>query len=166
MEWGGGGVESSRQPLPFTTGSDKQYNDDIYVVFLLNSFLCDSCISKTTRKTFTLCLTLCYSFRDRSLPESIKWFTEGQSFSQFNDIAPHPGSHPPPPFRGRHTERLRKRNNLLTAGGGLGCARSRIIRPQESLVLHKSFNTLWPPLSHANWHCLHLPLSQCKCQTG
>jgi hypothetical protein len=38
---------------------------------------------------------------------------------------------------------LRKIDNLLT-GGGKGWAWSRIIiRPQESLVLYKSFNTLW-----------------------
>jgi hypothetical protein len=59
------------------------------------------------------------------------------------------GSSPAPPLRsvsstGGHTGRLRKRDNLLTGGGrGRGrWARSWIIRPQESLVLYKSFNTL------------------------
>jgi hypothetical protein len=41
------------------------------------------------------------------------------------------------PGRG-HTGRMRKRDNLLTGEGG---ARSRIIRPQNILVLYKSFNT-------------------------
>jgi hypothetical protein len=60
---------------------------------------------------------------------------------------------PPPPsppspvsklYR-RHTGRMRKRDNLLTGhgGGGNGWARSRIIRPQESLGVYKSFKTLW-----------------------
>ncbi len=46
----------------------------------------------------------------------------------------------------RHTGRLRKRDNLADGRGGgwRGRAWSRIIRPQESLVLYKSFNTLWP----------------------
>ncbi len=46
----------------------------------------------------------------------------------------------------RHTGRLRKRDNLLTGEGGgweSGRALSRIIRTEESLVLYKSFNTLW-----------------------
>ncbi len=43
----------------------------------------------------------------------------------------------------RHTERLRKRDNLLIGEGGMGWARGQITRPQESLVLYKSFNTLW-----------------------
>ncbi len=45
---------------------------------------------------------------------------------------------------GRHSGRLRKIDNLLMAEGrGRGWARSRIIRPQESLVLYRSLNTLW-----------------------
>jgi hypothetical protein len=45
-----------------------------------------------------------------------------------------------------HTWRLRKREYLLTGDGGVGgrgLAWSRIIRPQESLVLYKSFNPHW-----------------------
>jgi hypothetical protein len=38
---------------------------------------------------------------------------------------------------------LRNRDNFLTGEGGRGWARSRIIQPQERLVLYKSFNTLW-----------------------
>ncbi len=43
------------------------------------------------------------------------------------------GSSPPPP----------PRDTLLTGEGGRGWARSQIIRPQEILVLYRSFNTLW-----------------------
>jgi hypothetical protein len=61
------------------------------------------------------------------------------------------GSTPPPPtllscqykLDQRPTARLRKRDNLLSQEGGRGWARSQIIRPQESLVLYKPFNTLW-----------------------
>ncbi len=64
-----------------------------------------------------------------------------------------PGSTPPPPFPAplalppslfdrRHTGRLRKRDNLLTAGWRCW-GRSQIIGRAESLVLDKSFNTLW-----------------------
>jgi hypothetical protein len=39
----------------------------------------------------------------------------------------------------RHTGRLRKRDDLLTGEVGKG----RVRRPQKSLVLYKSLNTLW-----------------------
>jgi len=42
----------------------------------------------------------------------------------------------------RHTGRRRKRDNLRTGEGG-GVGDCEIIRQQDSLVLHKSFNTLW-----------------------
>jgi hypothetical protein len=46
----------------------------------------------------------------------------------------------------RHTRKLRKRDNLLTGDVGEGWGvRNQIIRQRESLVLHKSFNTLCPP---------------------
>ncbi len=53
---------------------------------------------------------------------------------------------PLPPFPvsqldGRHTGRLRKRDNLLTGEEGKGVGPERIIRPQEIQVLYKSFNT-------------------------
>jgi hypothetical protein len=40
------------------------------------------------------------------------------------------------------TGRLTKRDKLLTGEGGKGYAWSRIMRPQESMVLYKSLNTL------------------------
>ncbi len=81
--------------------------------------------------------------------ERFNWFIEGQTFSRSFYFAPRPPPPPPPhsfPISNldrRHTGRLRKRDNLLKGEGGRGWARSRIIRPQESLVLYKSFNTLW-----------------------
>jgi hypothetical protein len=60
-----------------------------------------------------------------------------------SDSAPRP----PPPLSKLdrcHTGRLGKRGSLLSREtGGRGWAWSRIIRPQESLVLYKSFKTLW-----------------------
>ncbi len=54
----------------------------------------------------------------------------------------------PPPFVSLlgqwHTGRLRNIDNLLLGEGGRGWARSRIIQPQENMVLYKSFNILWP----------------------
>ncbi len=76
--------------------------------------------------------------------ESMEWPIEGQAFSRSYDSA-----RPPTPFRllsqqaTYSTRRLRKRDNLLTVERGRGRARSRIIRPKESLVLYKSFNTPW-----------------------
>ncbi len=61
------------------------------------------------------------------------------------ETAPQPPPSPPFPaisFR-PHTGGLRKRDKLLMGEGGRGWARSRIIRPQESLVLYKLFTTLW-----------------------
>ncbi len=50
------------------------------------------------------------------------------------------GSSPTPsPLDRRHTGRRRKRDNLLTVEGGRGRVRSRILWPQVSLVLYKSF---------------------------
>jgi hypothetical protein len=40
----------------------------------------------------------------------------------------------------RHTGRRRTRDNLLT---GEGVGEDPTIRPRESLVLYKQFNTLW-----------------------
>ncbi len=51
-------------------------------------------------------------------------------------------AHPFPPFPVNKLDRrqsLRKRDNLLPEEGGRGRPRSRIIRPQESLVLYESF---------------------------
>ncbi len=52
---------------------------------------------------------------------------------------------PPFPLRNlglRHTGGLRKRDNWLIGGGGWRW--SQLIRRRESLVLYKSFHTLWP----------------------
>jgi hypothetical protein len=146
-----------------TNPCDKQYNHDIYFVFLLNSSLCDSCISKTTRKTL------------RFVALSVILSGIGHYQRVLNDLQRARLSrslmillltHHLPSEGDTQKDWERETTCWRQRGVGLGCARSRIIRPQESLVLYKSFNTLWPPLSHANWHCLHLPLSQCKCQTG
>ncbi len=58
-------------------------------------------------------------------------------------------AHPLPPLPSEldrwHIGRLRKIDNLLPGEGrGKRVARRRIKRPQESCVLYKSFNTLWP----------------------
>ncbi len=57
--------------------------------------------------------------------------------------AVHPTPSPVGKLDWRHTEKLRKRDNLLTGAGGREWARSKIMRPEECLVLYKSFNTLW-----------------------
>ncbi len=82
------------------------------------------------------------------IPESIEWFIDGhgQAFSRSRsyDLAPFPPPSPVNMTDRRHTGRLRKRDNLLPGEGGKGgWARSWIIRPQESLILYKSFNALW-----------------------
>jgi hypothetical protein len=64
-----------------------------------------------------------------------------------DDLAPIPPLPPSPASKldRRHTRRLRKRDTLPKGRGeGRGCARSRIIRPQEGLVLYESVNTLCP----------------------
>jgi hypothetical protein len=63
----------------------------------------------------------------------------------------HIPSHPSPgtfmqkagPATYRNTEKERQLADADGRGGGRGWARSRIIRPQESLVLYNSFNILW-----------------------
>jgi hypothetical protein len=82
--------------------------------------------------------------------ESIGCFictVEGQAFLRSCDSVPppQPTSSPSPAneLDQRHIGRLRKRDNLLTEEGVRGRVRSRIIRPQQSLVLYKSFSSLW-----------------------
>jgi hypothetical protein len=63
-------------------------------------------------------------------------------------------AHLPPPLPVSQLDRrgtggLRKRGNLMT---GEGWAWSRIIRPQESLALCKSFNPLWVIVSNLQVH--------------
>ncbi len=78
-----------------------------------------------------------------TLSESLARFKEGQAFSCSCDLAPRPPPLPSVSLTGDIcTGRLRKRDNLLTGEGVRGQAKSRIIRPQESLVLDESFNTL------------------------
>ncbi len=57
-------------------------------------------------------------------------------------LAPRP---PPPPTVSStgDTYEIRNRDNLLTEEGGEWWARSWIIRPQQSLVIYKSFSSLW-----------------------
>ncbi len=69
--------------------------------------------------------------------ESIECFIEDQAFSPSYDLAP------VSKLDGRHIGRLRKRDNMLTREGRGGWGRSQIIRQRGSLVLFKSFNTLW-----------------------
>ncbi len=79
--------------------------------------------------------------------ESIEWFIEELAFLWSFDSAPTPPPPPPSPV-----SKLSLFLSLpcvspvqLTEGkGGVGgCGRSQIIRPRESLALHKTFNTLW-----------------------
>ncbi len=77
-------------------------------------------------------------------PREDRMNLEGQAFLWPYDLAPRPPP-PPPPFSRQkaHTERLRRRDNLMTKGGGRWWVKSPIIRPQESL--YKSFNNFWTP---------------------
>jgi hypothetical protein len=74
----------------------------------------------------------------------IELFTEDQAF-----LPPQVGSSPNPP-PSRHIGRLTKRDRLL---GERGWGRSQIIRRWESLILHKSFNTLWSRCQDMRKHC-------------
>ncbi len=63
---------------------------------------------------------------------------------------PPPLQHPPSPSVSstgdtQDSGRLKKRDNLLNGREGGGGGLSKVIRQRESLVLHKSFNTLWVP---------------------
>ncbi len=69
-------------------------------------------------------------------PDIIEGFTDDQAFSPSYELAPPPLSPTPSPVNKLDTERLRKRDNLLTVeGGGGGVGRSQSIRWRESLVL-------------------------------
>jgi hypothetical protein len=77
--------------------------------------------------------------------KSIEQFIEDLTFSPSYDLAPPP---PPYPLTSQKFVPLSqspvcRRSSLLTGEGG----RSQIKRRRESLVLYKSFNTLWPWLS-------------------
>jgi hypothetical protein len=75
-------------------------------------------------------------------PEIIEGFIEDQAFTPSQDLAP---PTPPSPLSSVSStgDTLRKRYNLLTEEGVRGLGRSQIIRRRDSLVLYKSFNTLW-----------------------
>ncbi len=101
---------------------------------------------KGSMNSTTACrsILLCQSITE-SEPEGFEWFIDGQAFSPSYDLA-HPPSPPTSPVRKlerRHTGKRWKRDNLLTGEGG-----GQIIRQRESLVLSKSFNTLWSVLSY------------------
>ena len=79
----------------------------------------------------------------KGLARKDEWFIDFFAVVWFGSLhTPYPLSPVSKRVR-RHTGRLRKSDNLLTGEGGRGWARSRIIRPQGSLILYKSFNTLW-----------------------
>ncbi len=83
--------------------------------------------------------------------ESIDWFIEGRAFYRSYDSAPPPHLLPPSTVseldRQQHKKTEEERQLADKRGGKRGVARSRIILPQESLVLYKSFNTLWVALT-------------------
>ncbi len=75
--------------------------------------------------------------------EGINWFIEGQAFLRsfyLAPLTPTPSPFPVGKLDQRHTGRLRRRDNWLMRYGGGG---GRIIRLQESMVLYKTYNTLW-----------------------
>ncbi len=79
--------------------------------------------------------------------QSIEWFIEDHAFSQTYDLASCPSPHlsSVSMLDQRYTRRLRKRDNFQSWDEGRGKVRSQIVRPQESLILYKSFNTPWVP---------------------
>ncbi len=81
----------------------------------------------------------------------IERFIGSHAFLWSYDSAPRPHPSPVSKLDRRHTGRLRKRDDLLT---GEGRAWSRIIRPQESLVLYLSCRKLFmlvaPPAGSAS----------------
>jgi hypothetical protein len=83
------------------------------------------------------------------------WFLDGQAFSRSHDLASRPPSFPPllpsVSSTGEIPEDWGERDSLLPEEWGKGWVRSRIIRPQEILVLYKSFNILF--LKHTGFQC-------------
>jgi hypothetical protein len=78
-------------------------------------------------------------------PESIEPITEDQAFLAIVSAPPPPTSPPLSPVSkmDRRQRKTEKERQLSDAKGGREWARSQTLRPQESLVLSKSFNTLW-----------------------
>jgi hypothetical protein len=86
--------------------------------------------NKATEKTLSIFLYIPYTLDPFRLRECLMIYRELQAFSRSYDLAPR---QPPPPLS-RQKARPAKR---------------QIIRLQESLILYKSFNTLWTPSSPA-----------------
>ncbi len=91
--------------------------------------------------------TLCRTSHSACTTERIEWSSwliEAQAFLRSHNSAPRP---PPPPLSVSKLSLFLlfpvcRRSSLPTGRGG-GWVWSRIIRPQESLGLCKSFNPLW-----------------------
>jgi hypothetical protein len=66
-------------------------------------------------------------------PESIEWFIEDQAFSLLYDLS-------------LFTQKDWEREITHWQERGRGWGRSQFIHRRESIVLYKSFNTLWPAL--------------------
>ncbi len=80
--------------------------------------------------------------------ESVEWFIEDQACSPSYDSAPCRPPPPPPPtfpvsIRLSGDTQDDWEREVICWKGGRGLGRSQITRQQESLVLYKSFNTLW-----------------------
>jgi hypothetical protein len=111
---------------------------------------------KKIRERVPLCFG-CFSPRPPLTPScsptireywNIEWFIEGQAFSPSYNLVPRPSpSHPLPSVNlASDTPGDREARQFADGRGERGWARSRIIRPQESPVLYKSFNTLCPSM--------------------
>jgi hypothetical protein len=77
--------------------------------------------------------------------ESIEWFTEVQALSRSYDLVPPPLTLPPISRQLAWSATHRKTDKVRQHADGRGergWARSRIVRPRESLVLCKSSNSL------------------------
>ncbi len=86
-----------------------------------------------------------------STAERIEWSIEDQAFSRSFDSAPRRPPSPPPPTVSKLSLFLRLLvsccRSSLHGGEGRGERGSRIILPQVSLNLYKSFNPLWSTVS-------------------
>jgi hypothetical protein len=137
--------------------------------FCLNTFIVDifEVYSYLRMKTESYGYILCYNFNKRTVTyckpycffsleynlfeknlwwwaENIKWIAEEQvSRRRMIWLLPPPLPQSPPSpvskFNRRHKGILRKRDNLLTRGGG----RRQIIRRRERLVLYNMGNAFW-----------------------
>ncbi len=90
-------------------------------------------------------------------PERIEWFIKGQALSVVcfgSSPTPSPPLSLPLASLTGDTQKVWERETTCWGKSRTrGWARSRIIRPQESLILNKSFNTLW--VTH--------PILKCPC---